>query len=321
MQGLILAGGKGKRLHPLTQHRSKAMAPVAGKPMVARVVDLLVQNGICDLLLIVSPADALIADYFAEHCPPAVTIRCLPQVQQLGMAHALQLAAPYLHDHFVLSACDNLVEPDHLAQLIATHVARQANATLSLMPIALEKASTTGVIAWAAGEQAGWIAHIVEKPKPEEAPSNISSLPLYVFSRRLLDYLPQVQPSARGEYELQDAMQLLIAQAGRVTGVLTAQRWQITTVDDLLALNRYFLEQAAASAAPRQAVQVGAGSQLIQPVCIEAGSVIGENCVIGPHVYIESSAQIGHGARLVNALVLRNAIVAAGQLVYDEVIV
>lgn len=324
MQGLILAGGQGKRLHPLTQHRSKAMAPVAGKPIVARVVDLLVQNGICDLLIVVNPTDTLISAYFTEHSPPGVTIRCLPQVQQLGMAHALQLAAPYLHDHFVLSACDNLVEPHHLAQLIATHFARQANATLSLMPIALEKASTTGLIAWADGEQTdagqvGWIARIVEKPRPEEAPSNISSLPLYVFSPRLLAYLPQVQPSARSEYELQDAMQLLIAQAGRVTGVLTTQRWQITTVADLLALNRYFFNLLAPSFLD-QATQMGAGSQLIQPVCVEAGSVIGANCLIGPHVYIESGAQIGDGARLANALVLRNAVVAAGQVVNDEVI-
>src|SRR5690606_30999802 len=103
-----------------------------------------------------------------------------------GMAHALGLAAPLLRGDFILSACDNLVPLAHLRALVATHRTQQATATLSLMPIEPSQTSKTGVVVW----EPPFVQRIVEKPKPEEAPSNISSLPLYVFAPAILELLP-----------------------------------------------------------------------------------------------------------------------------------
>src|SRR5262249_55582086 len=158
--------------------------------------------------------------------------------QRLGMAKALSLAAPYLHGAFIMSACDNLTPLAHVAALLNTYQSTQANATLSLMEIDIARASSTGIIEW----RNDFIQRIVEKPRPEDAPSNISSLPLYVFSPKILTYLPEVQPSPRGEYELQDAIQLLIDRAGCVNGVLTPGRIQLTDMADLRALNCHYLE-------------------------------------------------------------------------------
>jgi NDP-sugar pyrophosphorylase family protein len=318
MQGVILAAGRGKRLHPVTTQRTKAMAPVAGKPMVARVVDQVVDNGIHDLIVIVSPDDPLIVPYFQE-ARPDLAIRFIMQTERLGMAHALSLAAPYLHDDFLVSACDNLTSVAHIAQLIATHGKRAANATLSLMPIDIAEASSTGIIAWAAPSAPGWVQRIVEKPKPEEAPSNISSLPLYLFSPRLLDYLPQVQRSPRGEYELQDAIQLLIEQAGRVTGLLTERRTQLTHVADLLALNRHYLA-VDPQAARILSAAISPESTLIPPVRIEPGVTIGAGCLIGPNVLLEAGCSIEENVEIREAIVLRGGRVTAGQVIAHTVV-
>lgn len=314
MQGVILAAGKGKRLHPITTRRTKAMAPVAGKPMVERVVDRLVEQGIDDFIILISPEDLEIAPHFAQ-ARPELRIRFVMQPERLGMAHALSLAAPYVVGDFVLSACDNLTPNGHLGEMLAAHRVRRATATLSLMPIDIAYAGSTGIVDW----QDGWVRRIVEKPRPEEAPSNISSLPLYVFAPRILDHLPAVRPSARGEYELQDAIQLLIDRDGGVTGVLTESRIQLTNAADLLALNRHYLAlngvEARAPLPP-----AGIGARLIPPVRIEAGVVVGPGCVIGPHVYIEAGCVIGAGARLENVVALRGAQIADGAVHRDEVV-
>jgi dTDP-glucose pyrophosphorylase len=304
MQGVILAAGKGKRLHPITTQRTKAMAPVAGKPIVERVVDLLVDNGIRELIVLVSPDDQEIVPYL-QQARPELAWQFVVQGERLGMAHALGLAAPFLHGDFVLSACDNLTPAAHIAELLATHYARRAQATLSLMEIDIAHSASTGIVEW----QDHWVKRIVEKPQPCEAPSNISSLPLYVFGLSLLELLPLVKLSARGEYELQEAIQLLIDQGGGVTGVLTPERIQLTNVADLLALNRYYLA-ANGFATGRSFAQLGMGTRLIPPVHIEADVTIGPGCVLGPHVYVEPGCRIGARVRLADAVVLRQTVVA-----------
>ncbi|MEZ4727725.1 MAG: sugar phosphate nucleotidyltransferase [Caldilineaceae bacterium] len=318
IQGVILAAGKGKRLQPVTPARTKAMAPVAGKPIVARVFDLFVENGVREVVLLVSPDDNAIIPYFEQHTPPGIRVTFVVQQERLGMAHALGLVAPHLHGDFIMSACDNLVPPEHIAALVATHQREQAHATLSLMEIDIAHSASTGIVEWKNGSERSFIRRIVEKPKPAEAPTNISSLPLYVFSSKLLDYLPLVQPSPRGEYELQDAIQLLIDHGGRVTGVLTDVRWQLTNVQDLLELNRHYLTAELGQQPP--AHPINHGVCLIPPVQIDADCVIEPSCIIGPHVYLEAGCRVGTGARVENAILLRNAVVEAGQKVTDRVI-
>jgi NDP-sugar pyrophosphorylase family protein len=315
MQGVILAAGKGSRLHPLTLNRTKAMIPILGKPIVERVLETLVENGIREIVMVVSEVDGEIRRHFTEHCDLDVDIQFVVQPERLGMANALSLASPYLHEGFVMSACDNLTPPEHVAELIATHRRLDAAATLSLMKIDLALASRTGVVEWSDGR----IRRIVEEPKPEEAPSNISSLPLYVFSPKLLAYLPMVRPSARGEYELQDAIQMLIHDDGYVTGVFTANRLQLTNAADLLALNRHYLTEGGDTPqlAPRS---VGQHTHLITPLRIEEDTVIGLGCVIGPRVYIERNCRIGSHVLIKDAVILRDTCIEDGRQIVGEVV-
>ncbi|MCB0095243.1 MAG: NTP transferase domain-containing protein [Caldilineaceae bacterium] len=317
MQGVILAAGKGTRLHPITATRTKAMAPVAGKPIVARVLDTLIANGICDFTMIISPDDEDIRHYFTErsHLPADVQVRFEVQNERLGMAHALSLAVPYIQEDFILSACDNLTPPEHIAELIQIHRSQHVHATLSLMEVGPEQLRKSGVV----DVRDGRVHGIVEKPAPGEEPSNIASLPLYLFSTKLLEFLPRVQPSKRGEYELQDAIQMLIKSEGPIAGVFTPTRLQLTNAADLLFLNQHYLAQENGRLRA-QPDKVGSNTQLIGPLHFDDGVTIGENCVVGPNVYLEAGCYIGNYVELRNAIVLRNRNVADHSQVIEQVI-
>jgi len=316
MQGVILAAGKGSRLHPITLNRSKAMLPILGKPIVERVMELLLTNGVDDFILVVSPEDRDITHYFLRESTLEAEVRFVYQTERLGMAKALQCAAPLITADFVLSACDNLVTAADVGRLMAFWQTRpQPNAILTLMPVTRERISTTGIVAL----DGSWITRIVEKPTPEEAPSNISSLPLYVFSTRILAYLSEVTPSPRGEYELQDAIQMLIRREGRVGGVMVERRLTLTNAADLLALNREYLMHG--DGRPQlEPYTVGPDTQLVTPLYIERGTVIGTGCVIGPNVYIERDCHIGDRVTLREVVVLRGASIADGETIVDQVI-
>jgi NDP-sugar pyrophosphorylase family protein len=316
LQGVILAAGKGSRLHPITLNRSKAMLPILGKPVVERVMGAIHANGVKDFILVVSQDDQDIVKYFDQESEPGINITFVVQGERLGMANALQCAAPFIYQDFVLSACDNLAPVEHVAELIERQQAEEAAwATMSLMRIDPSNVGKTGIVELMDGR----ITHIVEKPRPEEAPSNIASLPLYVFTPHILDYLPQVPLSPRGEYELQDAIQMLIEGGGIVRGVFVKSRLTLTGPDDLLTINRHYL--LSGYDRPQLApFTVGNNTHLITPLRIEQGTVIGEGCVIGPRVYIERDCRIGSNVTIKDAVVLRESAIEDGEMVVGQVV-
>jgi UDP-N-acetylglucosamine diphosphorylase / glucose-1-phosphate thymidylyltransferase / UDP-N-acetylgalactosamine diphosphorylase / glucosamine-1-phosphate N-acetyltransferase / galactosamine-1-phosphate N-acetyltransferase len=316
MQAVILAAGKGSRLHPITTKRSKAMLPILGKPIVERVMEHLAINGIGDFILVVSPDDYQITRYFRRESGLEADVRFVYQPQRLGMADALRCAAPLIDADFILSACDNLTSPQHVANLLAAW--RQPpcpSAILTLMTIPPELVPASGVVAL----EGDTVVSIVEKPRLQDAPSYIASLPLYCLPHSILEYLPEVQPSPRGEYELQDAIQLLIQRHGHVRGVMIASRLTLTSPADLLQINRHFLMQG--NDMPQiQPQSVGAGTQLTTPLHIDAGVQIGAGCRIGPNVYIERDCRIGDGAAIRDAILLRECVVPALADIHDQVV-
>jgi len=315
MQGVILAAGKGSRLQHITLTRSKAMLPIVGRPMVERVMLDMVANGVQDFVLVVSPDDRYITHYFRRESDIKAEVRFVYQPQRLGMANALACAAPLVTDDFILSACDNIVSAEHVGRMIdAWQWPTKPNALLTLMSVEPDRIGSVGIV-----EMDGpWIKRIVEKPKPEESPSHISSLPLYCFSPPILEYLPEVPLSPRGEYELQDAIQMVIERDGRVGGVMCKRRLTLTNAADLLAINRHYLMRTDR---PQLAPQtVGSNTQLVTPLRVETGTVIGANCVIGPNVYIERECRIGDGVTIRNAVVLRETTVPDGATLVDQVV-
>lgn len=308
MQAVILAAGKGSRLAPITNSRSKGMLPILGKPIVARILENLVASGLRDFFLVVSPEDREIREYFQGEFGLEINVQFVDQDRRLGTADALKRAAPYLNEDFVLSACDNFVPVEEVQRFISAWTQQpDAQGLLSLERISLEDTLKTGIVTLE-GDQ---VTEIIEKPLPEEAPSDISSTPLYIFSLRILKYLPRVPISARGEYELQDAIQMMINDGHAVRGLFLQNRLTLTTAEDLLEINLQFLNRQPETI-KNEASQVGLGTKLVPPVYIEAGVEIGSNCRIGPGVYIEKGVRIEDNVKLEGVIVLKNAQIHEG---------
>ncbi len=316
MQAVILAAGRGKRLHPITATRTKAMAPILGKPIVERVMDKLVANGLREFILVVSPDDEEIFDHFRHRSQVNADLTFVVQSEPLGMGHALLQAAPHIKRDFMLSSCDNLVPEGDIRRLIQVWENEPCpNGLLSLLRVRPEKIVRMGVVKF----DGQWITKIVEKPSLEEAPSNIGSVPLYCFSNELLDYLSELKPSPRGEYELQPAIQMLIQRTGKVRGAQISRRIDLTTPADLLAINKlYFTPDYSLIEADQR--NISPEVKFIPPYHIEAGVSLGANCIIGPEVYIEKGCTIGDNVRLENVIALRERVVPDGSQFQDQVV-
>ena len=311
-QAVILAAGKGTRLHPVTLDRTKAMAPIVGKPIVARVVELFIENGIKDFVLVVSPDDNEIVEYF-ENTPINADFQFIEQPERRGMADALSRAAHLIASDFLLAACDNLVAEDDIQRMLARWVSKpNLNGVLALMHVPPEKIKSVGIVELD-GES---ISRIIEKPDPAEAPTDIGSMPLYIFAHKILHYLPEIKPSARGEYELQDAIQMLIERDGSVLGFQTQGRMTLTSPADLLALNKHYLQKGSS-----HAQKLDASIKIIHPVYVEDGAVIGKNSKIGPNAYFEKNSFTGERSVVRESIVLRGGIIPSDSETIHQVIV
>lgn len=307
-QAVILAAGRGERLKPVTNSRSKAMLPILGKPMVARVLENLIDNGVNDSIIVMSPKDQEIIEYFKGGDYMGAGVRLVQQSFPFGTADALHQAAPFIKGDFILTACDSLFTQKDTCRLITYWSEHQGlDGLLSLRNVEPRAVVNFGIVELN-GES---IVRIIEKPALEDAPSETASLPIYCFSQRIIDYLPQVNPSPRGEYELQDAIQMLIDDGGKVRGINVEDRLNLTSAADLLEINlHYFRRNQNPFVVDTGAV--GSRTQFAPPVKIENGTTIGTDCSIGPNVYIERDCFINDQVTLRETVVLRGTTLAKG---------
>lgn len=313
MLAVVLAAGRGQRLRPLTDTRSKAMLPVVGVPMIGRVLAMLEHGGATSFIVVAHPGDDPLKEYIARS-DWALRVRLAHQMERRGMAHALACAAPLIYasgeSDFILAACDNLYPEGHVARLIQYHCQHRLDATLTLMRVSPAEVPTLAVVA-REGER---ITGIVEKPSPAEAPSDLGVPALYVLSVRCLEYLSRVPCSPRGEFEFPDVLRLMIENGGEVSGVEVGGRITLTQPADLVALNREFLRREEHLRVPPE---VEGQVSVIPPVYIERGVTIGEGCTIGPEVYLEAGCSVGECSVLRRCVVLRGASIAPHTVLED----
>ncbi len=317
MLAVVLAAGRGTRLRPLTDRRSKGMLPVVGRPMVERVIEMAARGGADRFVVVVHPEDGPLTDHLSRWVDER-PIRWAYQARRLGMAHALECAAPLIREDggpdFLLASCDNLYPEGHVAELVRRRRAVDLDAALTLLRVRPEQIPTLAVVALR-GDR---VTSLVEKPRLEEAPSDWGVPALYALSTGVLDYLPRVPVSARGERDFPDALRLLIADGGRVEGVPVPWRLTLTKPADLLALNRRVLRRDPARVTLPSGLR--GDVEVHPPVHIEAEVGLGGGCRIGPEVYVEAGADVGAGAVVRRSVVLRDGRVPSGAVVEDEVI-
>jgi glucose-1-phosphate thymidylyltransferase len=219
MRAVVLAAGKGTRLKPLTDDKPKALVEVAGKPLIEHVFDSLVDLGLDEFVVVVGYfAEQIIERYGDEY--REIPITYAHQREQLGLAHALLQAEPYIDDDFVLMLGDNIFRAN-LGDVLNRQVEDRADAAFLVEEVPYEEASRYGVCRT---NEFGEIVELIEKP--DDPPSNLVMTGFYTFTPAIFHACHLVQPSDRGEYELPDAVDLLI-QSGRTIDAIRLDGWRI----------------------------------------------------------------------------------------------
>jgi len=316
-KGLVLCGGKGTRLRPLTHTRAKQLIPVANKPIVHYVIENLAASGVGDIGVVVSPeAGRDLAADLGDGSRWGVRLTFITQDQPLGLAHAVAVARDFLGESsFVVHLGDCLLSGG-THHLVAGHEREGTDASVLVAPV--EDPARFGVAVVDPDDQ---VIQVVEKAS--DPPSDLALAGVYVFRPPFNDLVPRVQPSQRGELELTDAIRLLLAGGGRVVARRVRGWWVDTgTLEDLLKANRLALSELG----PGRLAGEVTRSRLAGVVVVDEGARVRRSTVRGPaHIgsgaLIDSSrigpyTSVGRGAAVIRGDI-EHSIIMDGTLVSD----
>ncbi len=316
MQVVILAAGRGHRLGRLAERYSKPMLPIMGEPMIGRILRTFSMLASPEVIVVGSPGDDALGAYLSSLDGKGPAIRLLHQKEPLGTANALQVAADYVGDLFLVSACDHMVEADELRRFAeAAMEMDNCDALLSIMRMDRNLIQESAAVSL---DDQGEVRQVVEKPKPDEAASRLAALPLYAFRRSILEHMGALDPSPRGEYEIPAGIQRMIDGGGRVRAFMWNTRMTVNTVAEYLDVHLRLLRRSG----PWVSAEAIIGREVIfqAPVGVEIEARLGDGSQIGPMAYVCRRARIGAGAQIVRSVVMPNAEVRPGARIVDQVV-
>ncbi len=294
---IIPVAGVGTRLRPHTHTLPKVLLHVAGKPIIAHILDDLPSLGITEAVLIVGYMGDLVRDYVVRNYP-SLKAHFVEQPERLGLGHAVSLAAAHVDDRPVLIILGDTIFEADLRGVLAGN-------THSIGVKAVEDPRRFGIVET---DRNGKVTLLVEKP--ERPASNLAITGIYFFTHAApllaaLDEIQQKDIRTKGEFQLTDAMELMVQHGETLTTFPVAGWYDCGKTETLLETNRVLLEKKVGA----RAID---GSVIHSPVSIAATAVI-ENCILGPH------ASVAAGARLKNAVV-RDSIINENATVEDILI-
>ncbi len=287
MKGLILSGGKGTRLRPLTFTQAKQLVPVANKPVLFYGIEALVGAGIRDIGIIVGETKDEIVAAVGDggKWGEDVRITYIDQPEPLGLAHAVLISEDFLgQDPFVMYLGDNILKSG-IASLVQEFVGEKPNALILLTPV--PNPQMFGV----AELRDGKVVRLVEKPK--QPVSNLALVGVYMFDHHIFEAVKAIRPSWRNELEITDAIQYLVEKGYAVQPHLVSGWWKDTgKIEDILEANRLILETIKGSV---EGV-VDENSRVSGEVIIEEGAAVRSSIIRGPAI-------IGAGTEITDSYV------------------
>lgn len=287
MKALVLAGGKGTRLRPLTYTMAKQLVPIANKPIINYVIKDIENAGINDVGIIISPDTGDQIKNEISKTKWNVNIKYILQAQPLGLAHTVIIARDFLGEEpFVMYLGDNLIQGG-IKKIINTY--NESNSDSVIMLKEVENPSLFGV---AQINRRGDIIRLVEKPK--KPPSNLALVGIYVFSNLIHEAISSIKPSKRGELEITDAIQALMQSGKNIKSVILDNWWLDTgKKDDLLEANRVVLDEL---------IERSIKSKIDKPTEIIGRVQIGKNCKIKDSK-IRGPVVIGNNVKILNSFI------------------
>jgi glucose-1-phosphate thymidylyltransferase len=285
MKGLILSGGKGTRLRPLTYTSAKQLVPVANKPVLFYGIEALVEAGITNIGIVVGDTHAEIRAAVGDGSQWGARITYIEQDAPRGLAHAVKISQGFIgKDPFVMYLGDNLLNRG-ITEFVEQFVKEKPAAQILLTPV--PDPQMFGV----AELEGNKVRRLVEKPK--EPKSNLALVGVYMFGPEIFTSVNNIKPSFRNELEITDAIQDLIDRGLRVNPHLVSGWWKDTgKLEDMLEANRLILDTVER----RIEGSIDGESRIEGKVVIEPGAVVERSVIRGPAI-------IGAGAKIVHAYV------------------
>jgi glucose-1-phosphate thymidylyltransferase len=328
MKGVLLAGGTGSRLRPITHTGPKQLVPVANKPVIQYAIEDLREAGITEIGIILgNKGRDEIQGFLGDGSEFGVELTYIVQGRPLGLAHAVGCAESFVdNDDFVVYLGDNM-----LKQGIEGVVDSFRNGAYDA-GIALQRVDNPQQFGIAGVDDDGQVTQLVEKP--DDPPSDRALIGIYVFSPRVFDAIERIEPSWRGELEITDAIQTMLDDGAAIDSQIVEGWWKDTgKPEDVLEANRLVLEDEAATLEGEvdDDADVSGRVDLAESASIEAGAVvrgpvsIGENTTIRSGTYVGPYSSIGsdsvvENAHLENSVVVGDATITTNGRIIDSLI-
>lgn len=285
MKALVLCGGSGTRLRPITHTMAKQLVPIANKPVLFYGLEAIKAAGVEDVGIVVGETAKEIVQAVGDGSKWGVDVTYIKQDEPLGLAHAVLVSESYLgSDDFVMYLGDNLIK-EGISGLVGQFRENRPNSQILLASV--KEPERFGV----AELEGGRVVRLVEKP--EKPASDLALVGVYMFDGNIMEAVKTIKPSGRGELEITDAIQWLIDQGYKVDPHIIEGWWKDTgRLEDMLEANRIMLDTLEAS----NSGHVDSESQVDGMVVIEKGAEIINSTVRGPAI-------IGEGTRIVNSFI------------------
>jgi glucose-1-phosphate thymidylyltransferase len=324
MKGLILSGGRGSRLRPITHTGPKQLIPVANKPVLEYAIEDLRDAGVSDIGIVLgNKGRDAIQRSLGDGSRFNVEITYIVQGNPLGLAHAVGCAKSFIDgDDFIVYLGDNITKYG-LSELMQSFEDGPKSVS-----IAIQEVNTPERFGIVELDQDGNVETLVEKP--DDPPSNLGLIGTFVFSSEIFDAIERIEPSDRGELEITDAIRNLLERGYDVDAVPVTGWWKDTgKPEDILDANRFILEQKdlLEHVDFKQKGKLKGRIETAEGVSIEKGAVvrgpvsIAENSTIGVGAYIGPYTSIGPDCTIQNAHIENSVVVGDTTIDTDEKIV
>jgi UDP-N-acetylglucosamine diphosphorylase/glucosamine-1-phosphate N-acetyltransferase len=331
MKAVILAAGEGVRLRPITSTRPKHLIKVGGKPILEHCLNAVKTSGIEEALVVIHYMGDAIRQYFGDGKKFGLKIEYVEQKAVLGTGNAVSMVEPYVKDDFLLVYGDLLFSAEAVKNVIDLHGKEKPVATMAVVPVG--NPEDYGVVEL---EDEKYVKGIVEKPNRKEAPSNLANAGVYVFSTEIFDKIRETSASARGEWEITDAVSQLSKEKKTVLAVkISSGDWiDIGRPWDLLEANRWALERMdhkvrglvengahlVGSVTVAETARIRSGAYIEGPAFIDEESDIGPNCYIRPYTSIGKKVRIGNACEIKNSIIMDNVHIGHLSYVGDSIL-